>query len=195
MMRKIAIGTLMVALSLLVAGMAPAATISFVPSDATALVDDIVDVDVVVSDLGGEIVSAYDLDILYDDSILTVLSVFLPSASLGNPVIPEAFYDVNFAPGVVDMAGVSLLSDAELLARQGGDSVNLGTISFQATALGTSGLDFVFDDFNDVKGLLGEPLDLEVGQGSVRVVPEPSAALAFAVGAAVVGTAVRRRRG
>jgi hypothetical protein len=191
MMRKIAIGTFLAALCLLVAGTASAISIGFDPAAVTGAVNDVVDVDIVVSDLGGEIVSAYDLDVVYDPSALTVLSVFQPTSSLGSPVIPEAFYDVNFGPGVIDLAGLSLLSDAELLSRQGGDSVVLATLTFQVKAAGTSQLSFVFDQFNDVKGLRAQPLELEVG--GEPAIPEPGAALVFAVGATVMAAAIRRK--
>ncbi len=190
MMRKIAIGTLLAALCLLVAGVAPAATISFVPGDITAGVGDIVSVDIVVSDLGGEIVSAYDLDVIYDDSMVTATGVSF-AGSLGNPLLFEVFQDFDLSTsGVVDLAELSLLSDAALLASQGGDTVTLASIEFEAIADGTSQLSFVFDDFNDVKGLRAEPLDV-TGEPTI---PEPSAALVFAAGAAVVAGALRRRK-
>jgi len=190
-MRKIAIGTLMAALGLLVAGVAPAATIGFAPSGViTASTGDPVLVDVVVSDLAGEIVSAYDLDIIYDETMLTPTFVSF-SNKLGSVAAFETFVDADFAtPGVLDVASLSLLSDAELLARQGGDSVTLFTIGFSAIADGTSELSFVFDRFNDVKGSNAEPLDVTGGPA----IPEPTAALVFAAGAAVMAGALRRRR-
>ena len=68
--------------------------------------------------------------------------------------------------------------------------MTLATLGFNAIADGTSQLSFRFDEFNDVKGLNAEVLDL-TGEAAI---PEPSAALVFALGAAVVGTALRRRR-
>ncbi len=198
-MRKFAIGTLLAALGLLVAGVASAATIGFQPGSQALDVGDPWSVDVVVSDLGGEIVSAYDLDILFDPSVINI-NVVSFSGALGNIAAAEAFIDVDIlGPGVLDVASLSLLSDPALLALQGGDSVTLFTLSGQALAEGTTNLSFVFDNFNDVKGSGANVLQIEPEEGTIRVgeepaIPEPSAALVFAAGAAVLATALRRRR-
>jgi hypothetical protein len=119
-MRKIAIGTLMVALGLLLAGVAPAATIGFVPSDSTVLVGDTITVDIVLSDLAGEVVSAYDLDVIYDASVVSATGVSF-SGMLGDPLFFEAFQDSDLSvAGLVDLAELSLLSDAALLFVAGG---------------------------------------------------------------------------
>jgi hypothetical protein len=193
MMRKIAIGTLLATLCLLGAGVASAATIGFVPgADVTAGLGDNVTVDIVISDLGGEIVSAYDLDVLYDATMLTPTSVDFTD-ELGNVVAGEALVDWDVpTPGVLDLASLSLLWDPALVALQDGDTVTLATIGFQGIAAGTSQLSLVFDEFNDVKGLRATPLELEVG--GEPAIPEPGAALVFAAGAAVVAGALRRRR-
>lgn len=194
-MRKILIQTLFVSACWLLLGFsAQAVTIGFVPSSQTVGAGDPVFVDVVVSDLGGEIVSAYDLDITYDDSVLSATSVSLSSA-LGDEFFFEAFYDWDISTsGVVDIAGLSLLSDAALLALQGGDSVVLATLGFTAHSLGVSPLDFVFDAFNDIRGSNGQTLDVTPVSGSVAVVPEPTAAALFFVGFAVAHGAIRRRQ-
>jgi hypothetical protein len=165
-----------------------AATIGFAPASVIAAVGDTFSVDVVVSDLGGEIVSAYDLDIVFDASVLTATSVVFSGALGGG-----AFLDAILSPGLIDVAGVSLLSDAALLALQGGDAVMLASIGFTKTGDGTSALDFVFDAVNDVKGANGQILALDAIPGSVVPIPEPSAALTFGAGLLVTGFALRRR--
>jgi len=179
---------------LLLAFSAGAVTIGFDPASQAVAVGDTVFVDVVVSDLGGEIVSAYDLDITYDDSLLAVESVSLSSA-LGDELFFEAFYHSDISnSGVVDIAGLSLLFDFELLALQGGDSVVLGTLGFRTLGLGESSLDFVFDAFNDIKGSNAAVLDVTPVPGSISAVPEPTAALLFFVGVAAVHSAIRGQR-
>jgi hypothetical protein len=197
-MRKIlcTIAISLVAFSLSVLN-ANAATIGFSPSSSSVGVGDPVSVDIVVSGLGGEIVSAYDLDVLYDDSIVSATGVSLSSA-LGDEGLFEAFYASSLATsGVIDFAGLSLLSDASLLALQGGDSVVLATIEFSAIADGTTALSFNFDAFNDMKGAGAAVLDLSVNPGRINVgaavVPEPTAALVFVVGLLVTGRTIRRR--
>lgn len=173
---------------------ARAVTIGFDPSSTTASVGDTVLVDVLVSDLGGDIVSAYDLDVVFDASVLSASSVSF-SAALGSA--GQAFYDASAAPGLVDLAAVSLLSDAALLAIQGGDSVTLATLAFTKTGDGATSLGFVFDAVNDVKGAGAQVLALEVAPGSVgppvtSAVPEPTAALVFSAGLGVLCWARRR---
>jgi hypothetical protein len=165
-----------------------AATIGFAPASVIAAVGETFAVDVVVSDLGGEIVSAYDLDIVFDASVLSATGVAFSGALGGG-----AFLDAILAPGLVDLAGVSLLSDAALLALQGGGSVTLASIGFTKTGEGSSALDFVFDAVNDVKGANGQILALAAVPGSVAPIPEPSAALSFGAGLLVTGFALRRR--
>ncbi len=173
-----------------------ALTISFAPSSQTVNVGDAVSVDIVVSDLAGEIVSAYDLDVTYDSSILSATGVTF-GLLLGDESWFEAFNasDISLA-GLVDFAQLSLLSDAELGTLQP-DSFTLATLEFLAIGPGTSSLDFVFDAFNDIKGLNAGILEPSAGSGGVTVsnpIPEPGAALVFGLGALIVGGAATGRK-
>ncbi len=179
---------------------ASAATIGFEPTDLTIDLGTLASVDIVVSDLGGEIVSAYDLDILYDSTIVTVIDVVF-ATSLGDELLFEVLNDfVLSTPGVVDLAQLSLLSDEGLSALQGGDSVVLASILFEAIGVGSSALDFVLDDVNDIKGRLGEILPIVPTGGLIRVegseqaIPEPSAATLFLIGLAISASSLRHRR-
>ena len=171
-----------------------AATIGFSPSASAGNIGDPLSIDIVISDLGGEIVSAYDLDVTYDDAILSATGVSF-TAALGDEGFFEAFYDSDLSTsGIVDLAGVSLLSDADLLALQGGDAVTLASLEFTVIANGASVLDFNFDAFNDVKGSNAQILPLDVNPGSVAApIPEPSAALLFFVGILVTRGVLQRR--
>jgi hypothetical protein len=181
--------------ALLLAAPAQAVTIGFEPSTTVASVGDSFDIEVIVSDLGGEVVSAYDLDVRYDPGVLGVdIAVLENALGLGGS---EAFYGGSIAePGLIDLAGVSLLSDAELLALQGGDRVTLATIGFTKTGEGSTSLDFVFDALNDVKGSDAQILEVEAVPGAVappEAIPEPSAAATFGTGLLLTGWALRRR--
>ena len=182
------------ALTLLLASVAQATTIGFAPSSTTVEFGDSITLDVVISDLGGEIVSAYDLDLIYNSALLSATSVTF-GPSLGDESLFEVFSDSDLTgPGVVDFAQLSLLSDASLLALQGGDSFVLASVSFDVTGTGTSTLDFVFDPVNDIKGANALRLDVTVAPGFVTSIPEPSAALVFSLGAAILVAGSRRRR-
>ncbi len=193
-------GLALLLLSALAATPASAATIGFDPVDQTVDLGAVATVDVLVSGLAGEIVSAYDLDILYDSSIVAATGVVF-TTSLGDEFLFEVLNDFDVSiPGVVDLAQLSFLLDAELFAIQGGDSVVLASIVFEAIGVGSTALDFVLDDVNDIKGRLGEILPIDPMAGLIRVqglgpaIPEPSAATLFLVGAAISAASVRRRR-
>jgi len=192
-MRRMILLTLgFVALCALQAGVASAISISVVPGTQTANPGDTLSVDIVISDLGSEIVSAYDLDLTYDATVLSATDVVF-GANLGDELLFEVFNDFDLSgTGVVDFAQLSLLSDAELAALQP-SSFSLATVEFLAVGPGTSSLDFVFDSFNDIKGRNAGVLDVDAVSGSVSVVPEPSSALVFAVGSLIAGTAVSRK--
>jgi hypothetical protein len=163
-----------------------AITIGFAPPTIDATAGDVIVLDIVVSDLQGEIVSAYDLDLTYSASVLTATSLSFGSLlGTGAQVLQSA--DLS-APGVVDLAQLSLLSDASLLALQGGDTFVLATVGFEVTGEGTSPLGFSFDAFNDIKGINAQELAVTVAAGAVDAasgvapIPEPTGALLFGLG-------------
>jgi hypothetical protein len=179
----------------LLAPPARAVTIALDPGTTVASIGDAFVLDVVVSGLAGEIVSAYDLDLVYDASVLSATSVSFADALGG---ASEAFLDASTAlPGVVDLAGVSLLSDAELLARQGGDRLTLASLGFTRIGAADTQIAFSFDATNDVKGAHARILALTAVPGSVvsdaAAVPEPDAALLFALGFLATRLALRVR--
>jgi len=149
---------------------------------------DMFDVDVVVSGLGGDIVSAYDVDITYDPFLLLPGAVSF-AGELGLPDIETITGNFDLF-GILDVFEVSLLSDAELGALQNGSEVTLFTVSFEALDDGEADLGFIWDDFNDVKG--GEN---EVVFPPAAAIPEPATTLLLGVGLAAIGVVRRRKRG
>ena len=146
-------------------------------------------VDVVISglDAANEIVSAFDVDVIYDSAVLSATDVTF-GPSLGDPFFFEVLesFDVS-SPGVVDFAALSFLSDSDLATLQG-DSITLAILSFNSLNIGVSSLNFVLDQVNDVKGRDNQILDLTVGDGNVDVtgapIPEPATVLLFGSGLA-----------
>jgi hypothetical protein len=183
---------------------AAAVGIGLDPSMQSVALGDAPEVDVFFSDLGGEIVSAYDLDITYDPAVLDPVEVAFTTA-LGDELFFEVLSDSDLSsPGIVDLAQLSLLPDDVLAALQTADPLVVATVRFDAVGAGTSDLGFVFDAFNDVKGRDAAILPLEATGASITVtgddggpgpspVPEPSAALVFTLGAALVGVRLRSR--
>lgn len=129
--------------------------LDFIPSVTSFNAGDNVSVDVQVTNLGSEIVSAYDLDFLYDASVLGANGVVF-AGNLGDPLLFESLQDHNLTTsGIVDFAEVSLLSDAELATLQAplGGTVSLATLEFTAASAGDSSAfsGFSFTPGNDVK--------------------------------------------
>jgi len=192
--------TILMVVALAAAGLMPgsasAATISLAPSSASVLIGDAFTLDIVISDLGGEIVSAYDLDVLYDSTALIATGVSF-GPLLGDESLFEVLnaYDLSTS-GIVDLAQLSLLSDAELQTLQGpSGSFVLATLAFTAIDAGVTTVDFSFDAFNDIKGLNGLQLEV-VGVGAsvtgINPIPEPGSVMLMAIGMLVVGPAVWR---
>ena len=147
-----------------------------------------VSVDVVISDLGGSIVSAFDLDVSYDTTFLTATSVTF-GTDLGLPLFFQAltFADVT-TPGVVDFREVSLLSDAQLATLQSGlTSITLATLQFNAVASGQTSLAFLFGPGQDIKGAGNQVI-------FPTAIPEPGTWAVFMLGLAAMGLAGWHRR-
>ena len=163
--------------------------LDFVPANQTVVVGNPLTVDVVISglDAANEIVSAFDLDVTYDSSILSATNVTF-GLDLGDPSIFEALTDFTLlSPGVVDFAELSLLSDTDLASLQG-DSVTLATLAFDAVEIGQSTLNFGgAPPINDVKGRNNEILPLTVGTGNVAVAPIPEPSTMFLFGSGLAG--------
>ena len=168
---------------LLVAAPARAALIYISPVQQQVAVADTLSVDIFVSGLAGEVVSGWDLLLLFDDTILQATDVFFDLANFADDPLIEAFYDATISGGEINTDMVSFLSDAELALRQA-EPVRLFTVSFLALTDGVSLLNFGTDpDFElNVLGREGESLELSargacigVGQGQCAVdVPAPS---------------------
>jgi hypothetical protein len=186
---------LIMTLGLLQFGPATAISLNIFPVNQTVNLNDSFSVDVVVSglDASSEIVSAYDLDLTYDSSLLMATDVQF-GTDLGDEFFFEVFNGFSLATaGVVDFAQLSILSDPVLDAMQG-DSVLLATMSFDAIGVGLSSL--MLD--SDVIGLNATILGLTLSPGSVRVIdvaviPLPGAALLMLTGLLGIGVASRKR--
>jgi len=168
---------------------AVAIVIGFEPASLTPVLGESIDVDVVISGLESEspaeIVSAFDLEVQFNPSVLSPNSVSFGSF-LGGLALFQSI-DLSTS-GVVDFAEVSLLDDATLSALQP-DTFTLATLSFDTLAAQISPLTLVINPpTNDIKGLNARVLPLDVRGGSVTVslIPEPGMLMLVAGGLAAV---------
>lgn len=173
---------------------ASAITMSITPSAQSTMIGGAANVDIVVSGLNAvsEIVAAFDVDLLYDPTILEAHLVNLNVLAFGDA---DALTFINFLPGQIDINLTSLLADADIELLQG-DSVLLGSITFHGIADGVSALSFDADlDFGrNVVGRDAQSLSLTagsaciaVGAGACGVVPEPEVLPLIALGLLALG--------
>lgn len=170
------------------AGQANAVLIEIV----TTVAGDQVTIEVVASDLGDDIIAAYDVDLLYDDSVLTFVSGFF-DCFLG-ACTGDSYGEGWVIDGLADVFEVSFLSDEMLAALQEGlESILLFTINFECSLDPDTDeclfgdFSFVWDDFNDVKcadNVVCYP---------VSSVPEPGTLGLLGLGLLGLGLARRRR--
>lgn len=182
--------------AMLSAAPASAITLTFTPSSQHVNIGDSVSVDVTLSGLGSEILSAYDLNFLWDPSVLgwTVISV---SDNLGTSL----GINTNGLPnGNSGFDNSSLETDADLAASQPNDFL-MFRFSFVATADGvtsfTLGLDPDFE--RNFVGLDALSLNVDVGSACIAVgtgscaVPEPGTLALLGLGVLGMGLSRRRR--
>jgi hypothetical protein len=168
---------------------AGAISLSLIPSVIEAAVGDGFDLDVVVSGVPPT-VSAYDLDLSFDSALLDFDSLDF-GTFLGGPV--DSIQSLVPGAGLVDFAETTLLSPSELAALQT-SSFSLARLHFTVLAEGTSSIGV---PQTLVVGGDGQRLEVNVAGARVTgtaVIPEPGAAALFALGAALVGGSLRRRR-
>lgn len=179
----------------------PASSISIdlAPATVSPSVGDIFSMNVVISGLvpqGGarSEVGAFDIDLSFATSSVSLVSVAF-GVLLGDPTSGEALTDLKPGTGIINFAEVSLLPTATLDALQP-DTFTLATVSFQATAAGTSTLSLSRAVVANGGGG-GLPIAVlgaaEVTASSPSAVPEPKGVLLFAIGFATVAGFVSAR--
>jgi hypothetical protein len=173
-------------------GSVSAATLDFIPSISNVNVNDAFDVDVVISDLGSDLVGGFDISIDYDPAVLSATGVQF-SDSLGDPD-PLFFETITFSDtliaGTVNAFNSSLLSTSELAALQPSGGFTILTLSFLADAIGTSALEFGFSLISDDGGIA---ISTSNQTGQVNVVPLPGAVWLMITALMGIGAMARKR--
>ena len=156
-----------------------------------------VSVDVRISGLGDDILTGFDLDVSFDDSILG-----FQSFSFGTGLDTFGFGTINDVVdfgSTVNVFELSFDDDADLHTFQPNDFV-LGTFNFTALSLGTSSLDvssgllageLVFDPALGFE--VPKSLSADVQSGSVTAVPEPGTLVLLLSGLVTLGWSRRAR--
>ncbi len=173
--------------------------LSVVPSFQSGNIGDLFSVDLVISNLGGEEVGSFDIDLTYNSTILSGQSITLGNG-LGDPGNPLETFPVaaSFAGGVADISEISFLDESTLQGLQG-SSFTLATLSFQGSANGLSPLTITQSVVaNGDLNTQSLTVNLETGAiqvGDLAPVPEPTTLLLVGTGTALAALRRRRRRG
>ena len=182
-MKKTILAMAMFCCLALVAAPAWAMTISLEPTTQTVAVGDSFDVNLVVSDVGGEGVGAFWIDVTYDTSILSITDSDVTfGTSLGTGLDVDAIADTTSFPGIVDLFEVSFLDSTTLLGLQSA-SFTLATLTFTADGLGTSDLSSDVINVGDAFGYT--VYGVQTADAKVTATPVPGAI--YLLGTGLIG--------
>jgi len=133
---------------------AAAITVNVVGTPGAVTAGDNFSVDIVISGIVDEIITAWDIDVAFDPALLNNGVITLLTVPLGGA---DTLFDVAFSDGLTDAYVVSLLSDADIRALQCpldvcAPTLTIATLGFTALADGTPAIDLVnWGLANDVK--------------------------------------------
>jgi hypothetical protein len=204
-MKKSLLALAAAAATLAAAPASAAIVVSMSPSVQSVAIGDTISVDIVISGLGTEILSAFDLNVLFNTALVgnapgdQGISFF--GAQFGSP---DDFFFPTFGAGVNGAQGGSFLDDDDLAAIQTDDSFTFMTFTWKAAADGALFLNFGANpDFErNVVGRNALTLDasyqgacVAIGTGSCNQVPAPATYALASLALLGCGlTSTRRRR-
>jgi hypothetical protein len=175
------------------AASANAATISIDPSSQSSVVGSTVSATVRIADLTSGTAPAlggFDLNLSFNSSVLSFTGLAYGSGLDVLGLGSLQFSDTATA-GLLNVGEISFDEVADLNSLQG-DAFALFTVTFQAIAAGTSGLNLQINSLADANGLA---LTAATADGSVGVAPVPLPAAAWLLFSGLAGLAgISRRR-
>jgi hypothetical protein len=176
-------------------GTAGATTITVEPLAQGVGLGDSVDVAINVSGLGdmsAPSLGTFDLDVLFDVSMLAVQNV-----AFGDPVLGDqldvsglgAYTEVLYSPGSTNLFELSFDLPSDLESFQAG-SFTLAVLTFDTLQVGTSAVNV---DVGVLGDAWGNPIVPDTVGASVSVIPEPTSAMLFGVGCLIVAGSIRKK--
>ncbi len=171
-----------------------ATLISFDPVSQTTDVGSDVSFDLRISDLGDDILTGFDINVSFDDTILSFVG-FTFGTGLDTFGFGTLNSVINYGGGLVNVFELSFDFDEDLMLFQPNDFV-LGTFTFTGIKAGTSELviayfdlvgEYVFDQVLDF--YVPKTLSSNLASGSLEVqdVPEPATFILFMGGVLAMG--------
>ncbi len=167
-----------------------AASLSLLPPVQSVTTGQSVQVDLLVSDLGGSQLGDFDVTLSFDPTFLAPTGVIFDSF-LGDPTALKALTAFTFSPGLVHLAETSLLAPAELAIVQS-MHFPLAALMFHTIRGGTSALSFSQTILDDALAVSLLPLSAVTG-AQVTATPEPSTL--WLLSASLLGLFLRRSAG
>jgi len=175
--------------------------VSMNPAAQSVAIGDVISVDVQISGLGSEILSSFDVNVLFNSALVNGPGLGFYGAQFGSA--QDSYSSASFDPGNTGAIGGSLLNDDDLAAVQTPGGFTFLTFTWTAAADGALFLDFGpnLDFDRNVVGRRFQSLDatfqgtcIAIGTGDCTTVPVPEPSSYALAGLALLGCGLATTR-